>query len=58
MFSYTPVYPQFPEYAAQEDTAANARPVTQTIKTDPVTGEQTMTISLLFLRSKHWGNGE
>ena len=45
MFSYTPVYPQFPEYAAQEDTAANARPVTQTIKTDPATGEQTMTIS-------------
>lgn len=28
----------------EEDAVGNARPVTQTIKTDPVTGEQTMTI--------------
>ena len=28
----------------EEDAVGNARPVTQTIRTDPVTGEQTMTI--------------
>jgi hypothetical protein len=28
----------------EEDAVGNARPVTQTIKTDPITGEQTMTI--------------
>ena len=28
----------------EEDIVGNARPVTQTIKTDPITGEQTMTI--------------
>ena len=28
----------------QQDTEANVKPVTQTIKTDPITGEQTMTV--------------
>lgn len=31
-------------FREEEDAVGNARPVTQTIKTDPITGEQTMTI--------------
>jgi hypothetical protein len=31
-------------FREEEDAVGNARPVTQTIKTDPVTGQQTMTI--------------
>ncbi len=45
MFSYTPAYPQYSMFNTGEDTEANAKPVTQTIKTDPQSGEQTMTIS-------------
>ena len=30
---------------AEDDTQANVKPVTQTVKTDPTTGDQTMTIS-------------
>jgi hypothetical protein len=34
-----------PVAQTEDELAANARPVTQTIKTNPVTGEQTMTVS-------------
>jgi len=34
-----------PVAQTEEELAANAKPVTQTIKTNPVTGEQTMTVS-------------
>ena len=44
MISFAPQYPQFPMFDDRE-TEGNVRPVTQTLKTDPVTGQQTLTIS-------------
>lgn len=44
MISFAPQYPQFPMFDDRE-TEGNARPVTQTLKTDPLTGRQTLTIS-------------
>ena len=46
---YNNLYQQYSAFTdpfgrEEEDAVGNARPVTQTIKTDPITGEQTMTI--------------
>lgn len=40
-----PQYPRYSLFDVEEDREGNVKPVTQTIKTDPVTGQQTMTIS-------------
>ena len=45
MISYTPRYPMYSLYDVDREEEGNVKPVTQTIKTDPVTGQQTMTIS-------------
>ena len=44
MISFTPQYPNYPMFQDDREEG-NVKPVTQTIKTDPRTGQQTMTIS-------------